>query len=170
MITVKATREGLIGRKTATGFVIDRLMPFVALPSVAALYRFVRLRNPANGRQAIAIVLDVGPWNEQDYAYVFGGARPAAEEGTDTRGRPTNGAGIDLSEATWRALEMHDNGPIEWEFVEARTPMRYHVTIERLELEIDVEPIREREPAPAPPPKPPRDPPRELEKPAPRKT
>jgi hypothetical protein len=58
----------------------------------------VRLTNPANGRTTIAIVLDVGPWNEQDEDYVFGLARPAAERGVDTRGRPTNGAGIDLGE------------------------------------------------------------------------
>lgn len=170
MISVKATREGLIGERTATGFVIDPRMPFVALPAVSALYRFVRLRNPTNGRTTIAIVLDVGPWNEHDDPYVFGRARPAAERGLDSRGRPTNGAGIDLSEYTWRALDMRDNGPIEWEFVEEWRPMRYHVRIESLELEIDVEPVHELEPAPAPPPAPPSAPARELEPREPRKS
>jgi hypothetical protein len=115
MIRVKATREGLPGRKTASGWTIDNRMPYVALPSERALYRFVRIA--ANGRSAIAIVLDVGPWNTADDAYVFGSARPQAESGTDERGRLTNGAGIDLGESIWRELEMTDNGPVDWEFL-----------------------------------------------------
>ena len=133
MITVKATREGLTGAVTASGYHIDRVVPFVALPSTRALGRFVRVTNPANGRVAYAVVLDVGPWNEADEAYVFQPAtemvkgfvsapvlptvRPAAESGTDTRGRPTNGAGIDLGERVWAALGMTDNGPVAWEFL-----------------------------------------------------
>ena len=117
MITVKATREGLVGHSTASGYVIDRVVPYVALPCRQALCMFVRLRNPANGRTAIAWIADVGPWNTDDDAYVFGGARPAAESGTDTRNRVTNGAGIDLGERVWRDLGMTDNGAIEWEFV-----------------------------------------------------
>lgn len=147
MITVKATREGLPGGRTASGYVIDRVVPFVALPSTLALRRFVRVTNPATAKSTLAIVLDVGPWNEQDAAYVFqvattstvtgpatareardspipvveettrGGIRPAAESGTDTRGRVTNGAGIDLSEAVWHALGMTDNTDVSWEFI-----------------------------------------------------
>jgi hypothetical protein len=89
----------------------------VALPSVAALGRFVRLQNPANGRATLAVVLDTGPWNIRDNEYVFASARPQAESGTDTRGRPTNGAGIDLGERVWSDLGMTDNGPVEWEFL-----------------------------------------------------
>ena len=114
---VKATREGLIGKPTASGYIIDRVVPYVALPSVTALGRAVRVTNPATGRSCIAIVLDVGPWNEHDDAYVFGGARPAAESGTDTRGRHTNGAGIDLGEKVWAELGMTDNTDVEWELV-----------------------------------------------------
>jgi hypothetical protein len=117
MITVKATREGLIGGKTASGYLIDRVVPFVALPCVTALHRFVRITNPATGKSSIAIVLDVGPWNEHDDAYVFEGARPLAESGVDTRGRTTNGAGIDLSERVWQRLGMTDNSEVSWEFV-----------------------------------------------------
>ena len=119
MIRVKATREGLVGQDTASGYVIDRAVPFVALPATRALHRFVRVRNPANGRATLAIVLDVGPWNEHDDAYVFGGARPAAETGMDTRGRHPNGAGIDLGEFVWARLDLRDNAPIEWEFVDS---------------------------------------------------
>lgn len=117
MIRVKATREGLVGGKTSSGYVIDRVVPFVALPSTRALQRFVRLRNPTTNHTCLAVVLDVGPWNEHDDAYVFGGARPAAESGRDTRGRATNSAGIDLGEAVWLALGMTDNTDVEWEFL-----------------------------------------------------
>lgn len=117
MIRVKATREGLVGGKTASGYAIDKIVPFVALPSGKALQRFVRVRNPANGRTAIAVVLDIGPWNVADDRYVFEGARPAAEAGHSLSGKGTNGAGIDLGEAVWRALDMQDNGDVEWEFL-----------------------------------------------------
>jgi len=119
MIQVKATREGLIGGRTASGYVIDRVVPFVALPSAQALHRLVRLRNPALPDVYVyAFVLDIGPWNTHDDAYVFGNARPAAESGADSLGRTTNGAGIDLGEYVWKALGMTDNGPVEWEFVQ----------------------------------------------------
>lgn len=116
MITVKATREGLVGSRTSTGYIVDTWVPFVALPSAAALRQWVRVTNPRTGRSIRAIVLDVGPWNENDNAYVFAGERPAAESGKDTRGRITNGAGIDLGEAVWHALGMADNGLVSWEF------------------------------------------------------
>jgi hypothetical protein len=116
-MTVKATREGLIGGQTASGYIIDRIVPFVALPCDKALQRFVRLTNPLNQKSCIAIVLDVGPWNTRDDAYVMGGARPQAESGTDTSGRTTNGAGIDLGERVWTELGMLDNGLVDWEFL-----------------------------------------------------
>lgn len=116
-MTVKATREGLVGQKTASGWVIDTIIPFVALPSSKALGRAVRVTNPATGKFIVAIVLDVGPWNEHDDNYVFGGARPAAESGTSVSGHGTNGAGIDLGEKVWNTLGMTDNTDVEWEFV-----------------------------------------------------
>jgi len=116
-MTVKATREGLIGRQTASGYLIDMVVPFVALPSVKALQRFVRLTNPLNQKSCIAIVLDVGPWNTHDDAYVMGGARPQAESEMDITGRPMNGAGIDLGERVWAELGMLDNSQVDWEFL-----------------------------------------------------
>ncbi len=116
MKMVKATREGLLGGRTASGYVVDTVVPFVALPAWKALGGFVRVR--ANGRTCLAIVLDVGPWNEHDDPYVFGSARPAAELGPDTRGRKTNGAGIDLSEKVWSLLGMTNNTMVEWEWVD----------------------------------------------------
>lgn len=117
MITVKATREGLLNDKTATGYHVDTVVPFVALPSDAALRQWVLVTNPRNGQSIEALVLDVGPWNTHDNEYVFGGARPQAESGVDRFGRKTNGAGIDLGEAVWRALEMTDNDLVSWEFL-----------------------------------------------------
>lgn len=114
---VKATREGLLGGKTASGYVIDTVVPFVALPAVKALGRFVRISNPDNNRSCFAVVLDVGPWNEQDEAYVFHGARPSAETGMSVSGKGTNGAGIDLGERVWKLLGMAGNTDVEWEFL-----------------------------------------------------
>ena len=114
---VTATREGLVGKPTATGWIIDTTTPFVALPSRKALHKQVKVTNPETGLSCIATVLDIGPWNVQDDDYVFGGARPAAESGHSVSGQGTNGAGIDLGEAVWKAIGMTDNGPVEWEFV-----------------------------------------------------
>src|SRR6266568_5059126 len=116
-MTVKATREGLVGGLTSSGYKIDKIVPFVALPSRNALHRFVKLSNPKNGKSCYAIVLDVGPWNEEDDSYVFAGNRPTAESGLDTRNRVTNKAGIDLSEKVWELLEMKDNTEVSWEFI-----------------------------------------------------
>lgn len=114
---VKATREGLVGSRTASGYVVDTIVPFVALPCSAALHLWVRVTNPQTRKSIRALVLDVGPWNERDAAYVFGGQRPQAESGKDTRGRVTNHAGIDLGEKVWTALGMTDNTDVEWEFM-----------------------------------------------------
>jgi hypothetical protein len=114
---VKATREGLIGQITALGWTIDAQYPFVALPSHKALGMWVSLRNPATGKHCCAQVMDVGPWNTQDDAYVFDGARPAAESGTSVSGQGTNGAGIDLGEKVWGLLGMKGNTEVDWAFV-----------------------------------------------------
>ncbi len=117
MITVKATREGRLGFRTSSGYRAERNVPFVALPSTAALHLWVSVVNPRTHLRIRALVLDVGPWNMNDHAYVFGHARPQAESGLDQFGRKTNGAGIDLSEAVWTGLQMHDNDTVQWEFV-----------------------------------------------------
>lgn len=133
MISVLATREGLTGQKTSTGYLIESFTPFVALPSDAALRQWIVVHNPRNGKAMRALVLDVGPWNIHDHAYVFQPAtmgvifqgsldtgkvtRPQAESGKDKFGRKTNGAGIDLSERVWSELGMVDNDQVLWEFV-----------------------------------------------------
>ena len=114
--SIKATREGLKGQKTSTSWRINNIVPFVALPSFAALRQ--RVNVTYNGKTIIALVMDVGPWNEEDDLYVFGSDRPQAESGIDIFGRKTNHAGIDLGEAVRTALGIvEDNVLVDWEFV-----------------------------------------------------
>jgi len=121
MIKVKATREGLYGARTATGYLIQHDSWFVALPSTRALHRIVHIwrdvdDNP-DGTGFTAPVLDVGPWNTDDVKYVFDGERPLAERGISLSGKSNpNGAGIDLSDGVWHALGLVDNGFVWWEF------------------------------------------------------
>jgi len=126
MIKVKATREGLVGQKTASTYVIDKIVSFVALPNEKALFRFVHITNLKNSKTTIAQVLDIGPWNIDDpYADPHNtnlSLRPLAEQGIRTDGLnrvkgETNGAGIDLGEAVWNQLEMEDNGEVTWEWI-----------------------------------------------------
>jgi hypothetical protein len=120
---VKATREGLEGGQTSTGWPISNERAFVALPSVAVKKRWVRVRNPLNGKVIQAEVLDTGPWSEQDDEYVLRGARPLSESNQrkmynqPIEAHTTNGAGIDLGQLVWDWLEMKDNTDVEWEFV-----------------------------------------------------
>jgi N-acetylmuramoyl-L-alanine amidase len=76
----------------------------------------VRVHNRATGLSAVAEIWDVGPWNTDD-PYWETGERPQAESGTDEKGRTTNKAGIDLSPALAKALEIDGMGEVDWEFV-----------------------------------------------------
>ncbi len=68
---IHATREGLVGGRTANGHIIQNRDHFVSLPSWTSLNDLgqnayqVRITTPA-GRSAIAPVWDVGPWNFKD--------------------------------------------------------------------------------------------------------
>jgi hypothetical protein len=112
--TVLATREGLIGRTTATGHVIGETDLFVALPSRTALNCWVEVNH--NDITIPVQVLDVGPWNTND-PYLMTNDRPQAETGVDRFGRKTNGAGIDLSNGVFNALGLTDNSIIRWRFL-----------------------------------------------------
>jgi hypothetical protein len=111
---VFATREGLVGRRTATGDIIRAGDLFVALPDRSALRRDVEIRY--RGRATVVPVRDVGPWNVDD-DYWSRGDRPAAERGRGTFRKPANAAGIDLSDATFAELGLRDNDYVEWRFV-----------------------------------------------------
>ena len=110
--TVKATREGLIGGHTASGWVINPFVPYAALPSEAALRLWIWVKNPLNGKQIQAVVLDVGPHHTNDDEYVWGSSRPQAE-----RDPGSNGSGIDLGEVVWNYLGMLDNTSVDWWFI-----------------------------------------------------
>jgi hypothetical protein len=112
---VLATREGDIGAMTSTRMVIRPDSQFVALPHPHALGRMVEVRY--RDRAIVVPVLDVGPWNIDD-AYWDGEARPASERGVGCCRRPTNHAGIDLSDAVFAELGLPDNDVVAWRFVE----------------------------------------------------
>ncbi|HEY1012892.1 MAG TPA: hypothetical protein VGE07_09340, partial [Herpetosiphonaceae bacterium] len=67
---IHATREGLVGRRTANGHVITKRDRFVALPSWRSLssqggYEY-KVRLSYKGRSVVVPVWDVGPWNTHD--------------------------------------------------------------------------------------------------------
>ena len=68
-----ATREGLIGKTTASGHVVEANDRFVALPSRSAVGKTVVLSY--KGKSLEAPVLDVGPWNRDDAWWEVGSAR-----------------------------------------------------------------------------------------------
>ena len=111
---VYATREGEIGHRTSTRLVIQPESMFVALPHPKALRKDVEVRY--RGRVVVVPVLDVGPWNVDD-AYWENEARPASERGRGAYRTPVNRAGIDLSDAVFATLGLHDNDFVEWRFV-----------------------------------------------------
>jgi N-acetylmuramoyl-L-alanine amidase len=91
---------------------------YVALPDRIEDERpNVRVINRITGLTAIASIEDVGPWNTDD-PYWETCTRPAAESGTDEKGRETNGAGIDLSPALAATLGIDGMGKVDWDFVD----------------------------------------------------
>lgn len=118
---VEATREGLVGKQTACGLTIRRHSIFVALPHVKALYKIVLIVHAENAY--LAPVLDVGPWNEEDLTYVFGSLQPLAEHGIGKYRKPTNKAGIDLSDGLIRVMgilpEDWGKRQVKWRFIES---------------------------------------------------
>ena len=107
---VKATREGLVGQKTATGHIITADDEFVALPSRSAIGRKVDLFYRGTTLESVP-VKDVGPWNTKDPYWLTKGARPLAESQSWT-----NKAGIDLSDRVFERLGLRDNSYIYWRF------------------------------------------------------
>ncbi len=67
---IRATRQGMIGGRTANGFIIPPRAHFVSLPSWSSLSPRgswdYRVRISYRGRSVVAPVWDVGPWNTRD--------------------------------------------------------------------------------------------------------
>lgn len=131
--TVYATREGLVGARTASGHVITVADHFVALPSRRALSigdnADYRVRVCVEQRCVTEPVLDVGPWNTHDDYWntdreLFDDlplGKPEAEaaytdsyhNGTDFRDRQVlNPAGIDLADGTFADLGLTGNSRV----------------------------------------------------------
>jgi len=108
------------GEPSAYGGQVDDNKPGVALP-----FRFSgdrpRVRVIKGDRSVDCDIVDVGPWNTDD-PYWQSGARPQAESGTDTRGRRTNRAGIDLTFAAAAAIQLDGKGIVDWHFIDAQQP------------------------------------------------
>jgi hypothetical protein len=116
---VKATREGLVGQRTACGRVIKKRDHFVALPAhglckvpILLAYNFAAVQTK---------VLDIGPY--------FGSNSRMDDPYWNLRGRPQteiakvgNRAGIDLADGTFldtppKGLGLTDNTRIYWRFL-----------------------------------------------------
>jgi len=65
-----------------------------------------------NGKTCYGQWQDVGPFLEDDFAYVFGSEMPHNTFGEK--------AGLDVSPALWDCLEMKDNALTSWRFVDSR--------------------------------------------------
>lgn len=138
---VYATREGLVGGTTANGHVITERDRFVALPSRAALAKKDAYDKQVlvsyKGRQAIAPVWDVGPWNIRDNYWDSNNLRttgsdlprgwPAAQAqffdqynaGISDKGyQVKNPAGIDLADGLfWDDLKMTNSDWVDVTFL-----------------------------------------------------
>lgn len=91
---------------------------YVALP-----YRFVGKRptvkvtsRETGDSMSNVAIRDIGPWNTNDPYWLKMDGRPQAESGTDTRGRKTNHAGIDLSPQVAKLLGIDGKGIVDWQF------------------------------------------------------
>lgn len=94
---------------------IDDNAPGVALP-----FHFPDprpdVRVTSKTGSCVCKIVDIGPWNIND-PYWQNGTRPQAETGTDMTGRKTNKAGIDLTLAAAKALQIDGKGLVDWDFV-----------------------------------------------------
>jgi hypothetical protein len=122
---ITATSFGGAGdaNSSAYGGMVSPGAPGVALPFHFSGAR-PKVRVFCNGKSVDCAIVDVGPWNIND-PYWQSGARPQAETGTDTTGRRTNKAGIDLTPAAWSALDVSDpdaaKQKVDWDFVDLST-------------------------------------------------
>lgn len=86
----------------------------------------VLVRSCRNGKTVTCQIRDVGPWLTDDMAYVLGDERPVAETSPLPRGphkgKKSNGAGIDLTPAAARAIDLTGLEPVDWTLVEETSP------------------------------------------------
>jgi hypothetical protein len=67
---LRVTRQGMVGGRTANGYIIKKNDFFVSLPSWSSLSSRngseYQVRLSANGKSVVVRVADVGPWNKND--------------------------------------------------------------------------------------------------------
>ena len=135
---IYATREGLVGHRTANGHIIRPYDQFVALPSWRALSSYrgyeYQVRVTYKGRSKVVPVWDVGPWNTRDDYWSTNRQSwkdlprglPEAQAayydgyngGRDERGRrPNLPNGIDIADGTFWDLGIPDNAWVEVTFL-----------------------------------------------------
>jgi hypothetical protein len=135
---VFATREGLVGRRTANGHRIRERDRFVALPCYCALSSNggaeFQVRVAYKDRSVVLPVWDVGPWNTRDDYWSPGRRYPdlpaglpmaqAAHQDGYNRGRDESGRrvrapnGIDIADgAFWDDLGMSQSDWVEVTFL-----------------------------------------------------
>jgi outer membrane protein assembly factor BamB len=138
--TVFATREGLVGKTTANGHVIEPSDRFAAVPSRSVLAsnngKEFQVRITYKDKSLVVPIWDVGPWNTNDDYWDppeqrqqwkdLPQCRPQAQAayqanyngGQDEFGRQVkNAAGIDLADGTWADLGLRDNDWVVVEFL-----------------------------------------------------
>lgn len=76
----------------------------------------IEVINPTNNKSMVLLVIEIGPWNTNDKSYVFGQSRPQAESGTDTSGRTTNKAGLDIGPEAMKALGGGSGSKFNWRY------------------------------------------------------
>ena len=64
---------------TGEGYTVENQKKAIALPSRAALKKFVRLTLPSTGLSTLVQVLDVGPYFWWDHSFIDKGTRPLVE-------------------------------------------------------------------------------------------
>jgi len=120
---ITATVFGSAGdeQPTAYGGYVSPSSCGVALPYKFAGDRPMVIVQGPRG-QATCEIIDVGPWNTNDPAYVQDEARPLVEQQFASKtpaqnGRvPTNDAGIDLAPQTATAIGISGRGKVSWRF------------------------------------------------------
>jgi N-acetylmuramoyl-L-alanine amidase len=89
----------------------------------------VLVRNLANGKEVVCAIRDLGPWLIDD-PYWQNNRRPLAETCAENEmelprgpneGEVPNGAGIDITPAAARAIDLEGMGQVSWRFVD-QTP------------------------------------------------
>jgi hypothetical protein len=97
--------------------IIDNKIMACALPAhFHGVRPKVKVTGLKTGVSVVVSIEDIGPWNTHD-PYWETNSRPQAESGRDKFGRHTNHAGIDLSPAAAKALDINGSGLVNWEFV-----------------------------------------------------